>query len=208
MQPTRQTRVRTAVLGLMLAVAVIVFGRTTFGTFCIVDGDSMSPTLNPGDVVQAKVLYVITRGDVVTLTDDSGLDAIKRVIGLPDEVVTIYGGEVYVNGRRLLEPYLERDTRTLRNNQKNEPAVVWHLAAGEYFVMGDNRYGSWDSRHYGPIRRSEIHGVVAVAENAPGPVMLETKLPELGERVQHYPERPIPNRDRSLLARRPSRSSL
>jgi signal peptidase I len=208
MQPTIKTSVRTAILGLILAAAVIEFGRTTFGTFCIVDGESMCPTLNSGDVIQAKVLYVKTRGDVVTLTDDSGGDAVKRIIGLPGESLTLYGGEVYVNGRRLFEPYLEQDTRTLKNNQKNEPAADWQLAADEYFVMGDNRHGSWDSRHYGPVRQSEIHGVVAVPENAPGPAILDIRLSDSGRLVQSQRDHPTSHRSPTLAARRQSRSGL
>jgi signal peptidase I len=208
MQPIKKTRVRSAVLGLILAATIIEFGRTSIGTFCIVDGESMCPTLNPGDVVQARVSYVKARGDVVIITDDSGSDAVKRIVGLPGEVVTIYGGEVYVNGRRLLEPYLDQGGCTFKNNQKNEPAAVWRLAADEYFVLGDNRYGSGDSRHYGPIRRSEIHGVVDLPENAPGPAFLEIMLSESGELIQNKHYRQTSNRNRTLVARRTSRSKL
>jgi len=144
----------------------------------------------------------------VILTDDSGSDAIKRIVGLPGEVVTLYGGEVYINGRRLFEPYLDLDTRTLKNNQKNEPAAVWRLGADQYFVMGDNRFWSCDSRHYGPVRRSEIHGVVDVPENAPEPALLEIKLSESRKLVQNKHHRHTSNRDQILLARHASRSKL
>ncbi len=88
-------------------------------------------------------------------------------MGLPGEAVTLYQGEVYINGRRLFEPYLLEASSTFRNNQKNEPAATWRLTADQYFVMGDHRYGSCDSRHYGPIQRREIHGVVELPENSP-----------------------------------------
>ncbi len=208
MQPIKRTSIRSAVLGLILAALLVQFGRTTLGTFCIVDGKSMYPTLNPGDVVQAKVSYVKGRGDVVILTDDSGSEAIKRIVGLPGEVVAIYGGQVYVNGRRLLEPYLDEEASTFKNNQKNEPVAVWHLAADQFFVMGDNRFWSCDSRHYGPIRRSEIHGLVELPKNAPEPAFLEIMLAGSGELIQKKHSRQTPDPNRFLAARRTSRSQL
>lgn len=197
-----KTNIRSAVLGLMLAAAIVGFGRTHFGTFCVVDGKSMCPTLNGGDVVQAKVSFVKMRGDVVILTDDSGREAIKRIVGLPGEVVTIYEGEVYINGQRLFEPYLDEPTSTFKNNQKNEPAAVWQLEADQYFVMGDNRFWSCDSRHYGPIRRGEIHGVVNLPANAPGPAFLEIMLSDSGKVIHNERCHQSPNRNRTLVARR------
>lgn len=202
MQSITNTSVRSAVLGLFLAAAIIVFGRTTFGTFCIVEGKSMCPTLNPGDFIQARASYVKTRGDVVIITDDSGSDAVKRIVALPGEAITLCGGEVYVNGRRLLEPYLGPGTSTLKNNQKNERPGVWQLGADQYFVMGDNRFESCDSRHYGPIRQSEIHGVVDLPENAPKPAFLDIMLSESGELIQSKHSRPVSNQKRTLAARR------
>jgi signal peptidase I len=206
MQTTKYTKVRRAVLGLILVAVIIEFGRTTFGTFCIVEGESMCPTLNAGDFIQARASYVKMRGDVVILTDDSGSKAIKRIVGLPGEVVTLYGGEVYVNGWRLFEPYVAEAACTFKNNQKNEPAAVWHLTEDEYFVMGDNRCGSGDSRHYGPIRRSEIHGVVTLPKNAPGPAFLEVMLSESGNVIQNKHDRPISGPNHVLAARRTARS--
>ncbi len=208
MQPINKTSVRSAVLGLILAATIIEFGRTTLGTFCIVDGESMCPTLNPGDVVQAKISYVKARGDVVIITDDSGSNAVKRIVGLPGETVTVYRGHVYVNGQRLFEPYLDQDSCTFKNNQKNEPAAVWHLDADQYFVLGDNRCGSCDSRHYGPLRRSEIHGVVDLPKNAPEPAFLEIMLSESGEVIHKKHYRQTSHRTRPPLARNTSRIRL
>ncbi len=185
MRPINKTSIRSAVLVLILAGVIIEFGRSAFGKFCVVDGYSMSPTLNPDDVVQAKASYVKVRGDVVIVTDDGGDLAIKRIVGLPGEVVTIYRGHVYVNGQRLLEPYLAGGTFTFKSNPRNQRAEVWHLDADQYFVLGDNRYESRDSRHYGPLQRSDVHGVVHLPENSPEPGFLEIKLSESGQ-VTHY----------------------
>jgi signal peptidase I len=208
MQLIKNTQVRTAVLGLMLAVVILEFGRTTLGTFCIVDGTSMCPTLNPGDFVHARVSYVKARGDVVIVTDDSRSEAIKRIVGLPGEVVTLFGGEVYINGQRLLEPYLEEASCTFKNNQKNEPAAVWDLAADQYFVMGDNRCGSCDSRHYGPLPRSGIRRVVELPKNSPGPAFLEITLANSGKAIQNHHHRAPAHRNQVLMARRASRNQL
>lgn len=208
MQPIQKTQIRSAVLGAILAVVIIQFGRTTLGKFCIVDGKSMWPTLNPGDVVQAKAYYVKARGDVVILTDDSGCEAVKRIVGLPGEAVTIYGGEVYVNGRRLFEPYLEERACTFKNNQKNESPGVWHLADDQYFVMGDNRYGSCDSRHYGPVRQSAIHGIVNLPTNALAPVFLDITYSGPGCSIPDKPDRETLRQNQTLEARQTSSGNL
>ena len=185
MLPINKTSIRSAVLVLILAGVIIEFGRSTFGKFCVVDGYSMCPTLNPDDVVQAKALYVKVRGDVVIVTDDGGDLAIKRIVGLPGESVAIYRGHVYVNGQRLLEPYLASGTFTFKSNPRNQRAEVWRLDADQYFVLGDNRYESRDSRHYGPLQGRDVHGVVNLPENSPEPAFLEIMLSESGK-VTHY----------------------
>ena len=197
MRPINKSSVRKAVLALILAAVILQFGRTTVGKFCVVDGESMCPTLNPDDVVQAKASYVRARGDVVIVTDDSGEGAIKRLVGLPGETVTIYRGYVYVNGQRLLEPYLANGTFTFKDNPRNERAEVWRLEANQYFVLGDNRYESRDSRHYGPLERSLVHGVVDLPDNSPGPTFLEIVLSdsETVIHLKHYG--PSANRKRA-----------
>ena len=185
MRPINKTSIRSAVLVLILAGVIIEFGRSTFGKFCVVDGYSMCPTLNPDDVVQAKASYVKVRGDVVIVTDDGGDLAVKRIVGLPGEAVTIYRGHVYVNGQRLLEPYLGKGTFTFKNNPRNQRAEVWRLNADQYFVLGDNRCESRDSRHYGPLQRRDVHGVVNLPENSPEPALLEIVLSKSGQVTHH-----------------------
>jgi signal peptidase I len=76
---------------------------------------------------------------------------IKRVIGLPGEVVSAQGGHVYINGQRLVEPYLPPGTFTSTFGPVRVPK-------GEVWVMGDNRSDSEDSRYFGPIPESSIIG--------------------------------------------------
>jgi signal peptidase I len=105
------------------------------------------------------------RGDVVVFhLPTTGTVLIKRIIGLPGDVVSLSGGAVYINGKRLNEPYVRRV------NGKAEPSVPfsnglpWSLQrpykvpAGDYFVMGDNRTNSGDSREFGPVPRGKMVG--------------------------------------------------
>ena len=115
---------------------------------------SMEPTLEPGDhVVVDKLSYhmhSVHRGDVVVFAKPPGdiapgiTDLIKRVIGLPGETVQGIGGAVYVDGHRLAEPWLPTRVTTAPF-----PATV--VPPGDYFMMGDNRGDSADSRVIGSV---------------------------------------------------------
>ncbi|MGH9077529.1 MAG: signal peptidase I [Acidimicrobiales bacterium] len=122
---------------------------------------SMAPTLKPGDrVLVTKALYSVNRGDVIVFkkppTDHSpGAtdDLIKRVIGLPGDRVSGRGGYVYIDGRKLDEHWLPAVDQGVTS--AFGPDTV---AQGEYFVMGDNRTNSEDSRFIGDIPASTIVG--------------------------------------------------
>jgi signal peptidase I len=90
-------------------------------------------------------------GEAVGLLQPRRDEFIKRVVALPGETVEGRGGAVYVNGRRLIEPYLSPDVRTSRFRATVVPA-------GTLWVMGDNRSNSEDSRQFGPIRRNTVVG--------------------------------------------------
>ncbi len=159
--------VREVVETVMLAALVFLSVRASFGNFKV-DGNSMYPTLengqflivnklvysevdlqklstflpfiDPGDDPTRYVFHGPERGDIVVLRDprDPSTDLIKRVIGLPGETIEIVNGKVYINDRLLEEPYI----RTPWNDTL--PKVV--IPPDEYFVMGDNRNNSLDSR--------------------------------------------------------------
>ena len=172
---------RHLVLPLILMAVGIEFMRSGVGTFSVIDGSSMCPTLRPNDVVQAKTLYGESqRGDVVILTDNQNERAIKRIIGLPGDTVTLYRGFVYIDCQRLNEPYLGKRTYTFKSSPEDERAISWRLKADQYFLMGDNRSESCDSRNYGPVERSQIKSIVKLPENSPRPGFCELMLSETG----------------------------
>ena len=142
--------IETALLTVIIYVAV----NFTTGRFRI-ESISMLPTFQPGQyVVVDKLSYLLgkpQRGDVIVfqypLAPDK--DYIKRVIGLPGETVSIGGGVVSVNGQPLNQPYIAAPP-TYNN--------TWTLAPEEYFVLGDNRNNSSDSRSWGPLERKYLIG--------------------------------------------------
>jgi len=117
------------------------------------------------DTTDGKVLYKTgdpQRGDIMVfkypLNEDQ--DFIKRVIGLPGETVEIKNKVVYIDGRPLDEPYvLHKDARRVPVRDDFGPFKV---PEGEYFMMGDNREGSHDSRFWGTVKRSKIVGKALV----------------------------------------------
>lgn len=124
-----------------------------------VHGPSMYPTLQDGEPfltnVAAYLMFGVDRFDIVALKDEeSGEQWIKRVIGLPNETVEVRDGKLYINGEFVEEPFLEEGTITY-----DFAAVT--LGEDEYFVMGDNRTNSLDSRKRGPFPKSAILGKYA-----------------------------------------------
>jgi len=168
---TRRTVIEWVVLiGAALVIALIV-KAFLFQAFYI-PSDSMVPTLQTHDrVIVNKLsykLHPVHRGDIVVFKTPKGPDGkpidptikdlIKRVIGLPGETVSEQGGKVYINGKPLQESYLPAGTVTDCAHFIAECFPKGPLPADEYWVMGDNRQGSRDSRFFGPITKSEIVG--------------------------------------------------
>jgi signal peptidase I len=181
-QMKRRRRAGRLALVLVLVAVAVQFVRQSFGTFAIVEGSSMAPTFNPSDVVLARTADAERkRGEVVIVTDDNGDRVIKRIVGLPGETVALYRGFVYINHQRLHEPYLPKRTYTYKRNQEDERLIAWQLGAQEYFVLGDNRMESCDSRHFGPIARERIESIVELPENAMSPEFSGIVLSKTGQ---------------------------
>jgi len=120
-----------------------------------VDGFSMRPTLDDGPfVLVSRLAYqlgVFERGDIIVFNSPVNVeeDLIKRVIGLPGDVINVDDGIVSVNGTPLNEPYIAAP-----------PAYsgTWQVGANQVFVLGDNRNDSSDSHAWGPVSEDEVIG--------------------------------------------------
>lgn len=125
----------------------------------IVDGPSMQPSFETGQfLIVSRVNYLLGNpdyGDIIVFhyPNDPQDDYIKRVIGLPGDTIEIRAANVYVNGEALDEPYILEDCRESMCRDE-----TWQLDNDEYFVMGDNRNHSSDSRRFGPVERKYIVG--------------------------------------------------
>lgn len=150
--------IKDIIIAAILAGIVLLFIRPT-----VVKQTSMQPTFNPNDyVIMYKRAYVKkepARGDVIVfksnLPDASGRDKllIKRVIGLPGDVISVKDDQLYINGEPYREDYLKDGITTGEVDNLKVPE-------GEYFVMGDNRVVSLDSRspQVGTVKKSQIKG--------------------------------------------------
>jgi signal peptidase I len=152
-------------LGCAAGIAVITYWVTTHFLFglVMVDGDSMKPTLHNADYyVLNRLVYHLRpplAGDIVVLRDpEVGGLAIKRIVAVEGQSVEIAMGSVYVDGVRLREPYLPKGCRTFGYHAPTHEKYACDKS--QYFVLGDNRGNSADSRVYGPVPRENILGVV------------------------------------------------
>lgn len=158
---TRQGHILVCV-ALWSAISFLLFSRYILATV-IVEGASMEPTFHTGDrclLNRVSPLFgSVNRGDIVVLRDRGDDDfAIKRVVGLPNDDVEIQNGKVFINGKPLPEKYLPPLTQTWTPTPKGNSD--YKLGPNSYFVLGDNREISEDSRYYGPISNDALLGVV------------------------------------------------
>lgn len=146
----------------LVALAAVIIVRTFIAQPFLVSGASMEPNFYDGHYLLIDELTyrfrTPERGEVVVFRYPKNHRTfyIKRIIGLPGETVSMAGGRITVvspdGARRTLEePYLP---------QSGEGSFGRTLGEGEYFVMGDNRSFSFDSRNWGPVKKSELVGIV------------------------------------------------
>lgn len=131
-----------------------------------VSGKSMYPNFDNGDyIITDKITYKFEepkRGDVVVFKNpkDESQDFIKRIIGIPGDKIMVEGGDVFLNGEKLEQPFLDSVTTPsglfLQDGQERV------VPEGEYAVLGDNRPNSSDSREWGFLPKKEIIGRVFV----------------------------------------------
>jgi len=161
--------VAVGIVALVIALLIKAFLVQAFW----IPSESMTPTLNIDDrVLVNKLSYRtgdISRGDLVVFEKPDSIpgsidDFIKRVIGLPGETISFVNGDVLIDGVVLAEDYIDEQTRAPLSaitsvGCTNTPAPDrCTLAEGYYFMMGDNRSNSTDSRSFGPIAEEEVIG--------------------------------------------------
>lgn len=156
-------RVGIQALPLALVAMSLVAIRLTFHFYLdlvAVHGASCAPTLIEGDYLIARKLKgqtrPIKRGEIVMISG-AGVSMLKRVIGLPGEDILLRDGRVYIDGRQLPESYL--DARRGWTRQTDWPTTApdsERVGLAGFFVMGDNRDASADSRSFGPIPSDDI----------------------------------------------------
>ena len=143
---------------LFWSILMYFFVKTFVVSVGIIEDISMDPTLPEGGyyLVNHYIYHVVRpeRGDIVVFqATESPPELVKRVIGLPGETIRIRSGHVYVNSRLLDEPYAVGGTY---------PDLGPHrIEDGVYFVLGDNRMVSNDSRHFGAVPLKNIRGKMA-----------------------------------------------
>ncbi len=157
-------------LGVLCMMAVLSLGSyylvsKYFVKSVEVVGVSMVPTLAEHNHYLMNLWAFRNRdpqhNDIVVIRDpgDHGL-SVKRVIATPGESVLFKDGQVYVEGKKLEEPYVLNHTRTFTYSLAREQFIT--CGKGQFFVMGDNRRRSIDSRFYGPVSREDVLGLVKV----------------------------------------------
>ena len=159
-RPLLRTRRRVLRVGLHgLRVTAVLFGLyALLFQVSVVRGNSMAPSIHDGDriLVAPWSLYLgaVDRGDVVVLRYplDPRLDYIKRVVGVPGDEVLLVRGRLWVNGKEIVEPYVAQ--------QDDESFVRTSVRPGHFFVLGDNRLRSSDSREFGQVPAENLRGVV------------------------------------------------
>lgn len=153
----RMTAILTSLefVGLILVIIIaffILMGTST------VDGDSMYPTLHDGDkVIFQRHNSEYRPGDIIAIRMDSGDVFVKRVIGVAGDTVNIQNGRVFVNGEEFVTEHALGETNPTPGSSVSYPYVVQDK---EYFVLGDNRDVSDDSRNFGAVHETQIKGTI------------------------------------------------
>lgn len=137
----------------LIIIVVVVTIRIFIVTPVQVSGDSMRPTLKNREILLLKKYdRSFKRFDIVVIDYDNDR-LIKRIIGLPGETIKIENDKLYINGK-----YIKQNFK--RNSKTNDYEYYKKIPKNYYFVMGDNRNNSTDSRIIGPINKKNIKGVI------------------------------------------------
>lgn len=157
----------STVLYVLVALVIFILVRQFLFAPVSVEGDSMVPTLHDNDRLILNKVADIDRFDIVVFDapDEPGKQYIKRVIGVPGDTVEMRDDQLFVNGEEVPEEYLNSEFFTV--DEADQFTEDFNLAIltgqdvvpeGHYFLMGDNRINSKDSRYFGFVKDSQIAG--------------------------------------------------
>ena len=150
--------------GIVVVLAILVMVYLFIMSPQEINGASMEPNFHNGEYIMTnKILYKFRdpiRGDVVIFKSpmNKDIDYIKRIIGLPGNTVSLHNNALWVNNQEVQEPYLAPGTPIFGGSFLGEGQSIV-VPTGSYFVCGDNRAHSSDSREFGPIAKEDFIGV-------------------------------------------------
>lgn len=159
-EPKIKHYLKYIIINILIAAGISIFLITYVASAYKIEGNSMEIALHDQErIIIAKwgVKNNIGRYDIVILhkPDEPGKSIIKRVIGLPEEIIEIRNGDVYINGKKLHEPYLPEEKDIMFRSINMKPLLIQE---DHFFVIGDNRTVSQDSRVFGPVSQKYIYG--------------------------------------------------
>lgn len=143
---------------------VLAIGFILINLNCVrpvrIEGNAMKPALNNGDKVFLNTkVGELKRGDIVGFYYplEPSKFYIKRIVGLPNETIEIRDGEIYIDGKKLQEPYISQEL-----NQTKLNFSLVKIEDNKYYVLGDNRDFSSDSRYWGTVSKDLIFGTYSL----------------------------------------------
>ncbi|WP_142826831.1 signal peptidase I [Planococcus soli] len=150
---------------IFLTVLIVLVSRHFLFEPVAVHGESMMPTFEDDDKVMLVKIYSIENFDMIVFTAPNGVNFIKRVIGVPGDRISMEDDQLYVNGKAEAEPYLDKNRKLAEQQglyRLTEDFKEFTVPAESYYVLGDNRLNSMDSRVLGFISRDSIVGEVKI----------------------------------------------
>lgn len=150
---------------IFLTVLIVLVSRHFLFEPVAVHGESMMPTFEDDDKVMLVKIYAIENFDMIVFTAPNGVNFIKRVIGIPGDRISMENDQLYVNGKAKAEPYLDNNRKIAEQqglSRLTEDFKEFTVPAESYYVLGDNRLNSKDSRVLGFISQDSIVGEVKI----------------------------------------------